>query len=84
MYTDIYARWEETMGGSLLRFVPKGGCRVSTHIAAFDMDNTLIKSKSGKVGRWVLQVVPIHGYCALAPIASNTWILSDTSYRSVE
>ncbi|CAN0423965.1 unnamed protein product, partial [Pylaiella littoralis] len=40
-------RWEELMGGSVLRWVPNT-TRVSTHIAAFDMDGTLIKTKSGK------------------------------------
>ncbi|CAM9964711.1 unnamed protein product, partial [Hapterophycus canaliculatus] len=40
-------RWEELMGGSVLRWVPKT-TRTSTHIVAFDMDGTLIKTKSGK------------------------------------
>eukprot|EP00752_Nemacystus_decipiens_P002205 g2097.t1 len=40
-------RWEELVGGSVLRWVPSTA-RVSTHIVAFDMDGTLIKTKSGK------------------------------------
>ncbi|CAB1100226.1 unnamed protein product [Ectocarpus sp. CCAP 1310/34] len=40
-------RWEELMEGSVLRWVPDRS-RVSTHIVAFDMDGTLIKTKSGK------------------------------------
>ncbi|CAM9319329.1 unnamed protein product [Ectocarpus sp. 12 AP-2014] len=40
-------RWEELMEGSVLRWVPDRR-RVSTHIVAFDMDGTLIKTKSGK------------------------------------
>ncbi|CAN0425013.1 unnamed protein product, partial [Ectocarpus fasciculatus] len=35
------------MEGSVLRWVPDKS-RVSTHIVAFDMDGTLIKTKSGK------------------------------------
>ncbi|CAM9646743.1 unnamed protein product [Scytosiphon promiscuus] len=38
-------RWEELSGGSVLRWVPKT-TRASTHIVAFDMDGTLIKTKS--------------------------------------
>ncbi|CAN0454935.1 unnamed protein product, partial [Ectocarpus sp. 8 AP-2014] len=41
-------RWEELMEGSVLRWVPDR-IRVSTHIVAFDMDGTLIKTKSGVV-----------------------------------
>ncbi|CAN0551044.1 unnamed protein product, partial [Ectocarpus sp. 12 AP-2014] len=41
-------RWEELMEGSVLRWVPDRR-RVSTHIVAFDMDGTLIKTKSGVV-----------------------------------
>lgn len=37
------------MGGSVLRWVPST-TRVSTHIVAFDMDGTLIKTKSGVCG----------------------------------
>lgn len=37
------------MGGSVLRWVPKS-VRVSSHIVAFDMDGTLITTKSGKGG----------------------------------
>lgn len=44
----IFFRWEELLEGSVLRWLPKGGRRVSTHIVAFDMDGTLIKSKSGE------------------------------------
>ncbi|CAN0298576.1 unnamed protein product, partial [Ectocarpus fasciculatus] len=36
------------MEGSVLRWVPDKS-RVSTHIVAFDMDGTLIKTKSGVV-----------------------------------
>lgn len=39
-------RWEELTEGSVLRWVPDRS-RVSTHIVAFDMDGTLIKTKSG-------------------------------------
>lgn len=35
------------MGGSVLRWVPSI-TRVSTHVVAFDMDGTLIKTKSGR------------------------------------
>ncbi|CAN0574854.1 unnamed protein product, partial [Ectocarpus sp. 12 AP-2014] len=41
-------RWEELMEGSVLRWVPDRS-RVSTHVVAFDMDGTLIKTKSGVV-----------------------------------
>ncbi len=34
------------MEGSVLRWVPST-TRVSTHVVAFDMDGTLIKTKSG-------------------------------------
>eukprot|EP00904_Undaria_pinnatifida_P003137 jgi/Undpi1/12824/HiC_scaffold_7.g02491.m1 len=51
-------RWEELMEGSVLRWVPATE-RVSSHILAFDMDGTLIKTKSGarfgdSVGDWQL------------------------------
>lgn len=41
------------MGGSVLRWVPNI-TRVSTHIAAFDMDGTLIKTKTGIHMLWYL------------------------------
>ncbi|CAM9401545.1 unnamed protein product [Ascophyllum nodosum] len=40
-------KWEEPLKGAVLRWVPDTA-RVSTHILAFDMDETLIKTKSGK------------------------------------
>ena len=40
-------RWEELMNGAVLRWTPET-TRVSTHILAFDMDGTLIKTKSGQ------------------------------------
>lgn len=42
------SRWEELIGGAVLRWVPKTQ-RFSTHILAFDMDGTLIKTKSGQI-----------------------------------
>lgn len=60
---DERVRWEELMEGSVLRWVPDKS-RVSTHIVAFDMDGTLIKTKSGVVVVTAfVQGTPWHSFC---------------------
>lgn len=67
------------MGGSVLRWVPST-TRVSTHIVAFDMDGTLIKTKSGVCGVFAVHISKFSFPRLVGLVAIISYIISSSRH----